>query len=97
VRDRKIIKQCMRQKRPLPEKITNMPELRLGLELYYVAFWDLSTCRPVGLGIGAIPWLAIRDYALAFEFDEEQAEYLFYCVRRMDNAFIEFHSKKKTE
>lgn len=84
-------------RKPVPEKISNAPELGFGLDLYYEAFWDLATCRPVGLGAGAIPWTAIRDYAIAFAFDEEQTEILFHCVRLMDNAYLDFYSKKKAD
>lgn len=86
----------MRQRKPLPEKIANAPELMLGLELYYSAFWDLTTCRQLGFGAaGAIPWSAIKDYAVAFDFDEEQAEDLFYFIRKMDNAYLEFYKPKE--
>lgn len=89
-----MIQQCVRRNKPLPKRIANAPELMLGLELYYDAFWDLATCRPIGLGAGSIPWSAIRDYALTFEFDEEQEDDLFYFIRAMDNAFLQFYNKK---
>ena len=69
----------------------------LGLELYYDAFWDLSTCRPNGMGAGPIPWNVIHDYGSTFTFDTEQMEDLFYLVRVMDNVFLAHHSKKKAE
>lgn len=82
-------------RRPLPKRIQDAPELQLGLELYWDAFWDLSTCRTSGFGAGPIPWLAVREYALTFEFDEEQMNDLFYLVRRMDNVYLEHHKKKQ--
>lgn len=93
--EQRLIKQCLKMRRPLPKKIQNAPELMLGLELYWNAFWDLSTCRASGLGAGPIPWLAVRDYALTFEFDEEQQEDLFYLVRLMDNEFLIHHQNKE--
>ena len=65
----------------------------LGLELYYDAFWELSTCRATGLALGPIPWSAIKDYAVTFGLDEAQEEDLFYLVRAVDNAFLSYHAK----
>jgi hypothetical protein len=84
----------MKRRQPLPKKIQEAPELALGLELYWDAFWDLSTCRPGGFGATAIPWLAIRDYGVTFEYDEEQMDDLFHFTRVMDNEFIQHHEKK---
>ena len=67
----------------------------MGLELYWDAFLDLSTCRPTGMGMGPIPWSAIRDYAVTFDFDVDQHEDLYHFIRVMDNAFIEHHRNKK--
>jgi len=80
---------------PLPQRIQNAPDLNLGLSLYFTAFWDLDTCRPVGFGYGPIPWSAVRDYALTFEFDEEQQEALFYLIRKLDNAYLQHQHKVK--
>jgi len=94
--EQRLIKQCLKMRRPLPDSIQNAPALELGLELYWDAFWDLSTCRPSGFGAGPIPWLAIRDYGLTFGFDDEQLEDLFYLVRVMDNAYLEHYKKKES-
>lgn len=95
--EQRIVKQCMRQRSPLPERIKNAPRLWLGLELYYDAFWELSTCRASGMAVMPIPWSAMRDYASTFGLDEAQEEDLFYLVRAMDNAYIEhFEKGKKT-
>lgn len=87
----------MRERMPLPKKIQNAPQLRLGLDLYYNAFWDLTSCRAVGWGLGPIPWVSIKDYGETFEFDEDQTESLFYFVRMMDNAFLDHHRTKETK
>lgn len=92
--EKRIIVQCMRERLPLPQKIQNAPALQHGLELYYGAFFDLSTCRQIGFGVSPIPWNVIEDYARTYEFDDEQTDDLFYFVRHMDHAFINHHSKK---
>lgn len=93
--EQRIIKQCMRARKPFPKAIQEAPHLAFGLELYWDAFWDLSTCRATGFGVGPIPWSAMRDYAVTFELDEEQQEDLYYLVRVMDNTFLDHHSEKK--
>jgi len=93
--EQKIIQQALRLRRPLPDEIKDAPELQFGLEIYWDAFWDLSTCRPSSFSVGAIPWSSIRDYGQTFEFDESQMETLFYVIRLMDNEFVKFHTPKK--
>jgi len=94
--EQRIIKQCMRARKPFPKSIQNAPRLFMGLELYWDAFWDLSTCRPAGMGAGPIPWSVIRDYAVTFELDQDQEEELYHHIRVMDNAFLEHHAKKES-
>jgi len=79
---------------PLPDRIAKAPDLHIGLELYYAAFWELDTCRPIGWGMGPIPWAAVKDYAQTFDLDEEQQESLFFLVRKMDNEYLKYMSKK---
>ena len=86
--EERIIKQCAKEGSPLPKRIADSPQIQLGLDLYYDAFWELTTCRPLGWGIGPIPWSSMRDYAQTFDFDEEQTSALFYYIRVMDNAYM---------
>lgn len=83
---------------PFPDKIQNAPELGLGLELYYGAFLDLNSCRPMGMGgVYPIPWTSIKEYATVYEFDEDQTEALFFLIRHMDKAFIEHSDKQQSK
>lgn len=80
---------------PLPERIANAPELYLGLELYYRAFLDLTSCRGQGYGTeGPISWLSIKDYADAQELDLDQRDDLFYHIQHMDLAYLKHKSEK---
>jgi len=72
----------------LPPAIRDAPELRMGLELYYGAFWDLSTCRPLGMSEGPISWLSIDAYATARGLDAEQRDDLHHHIRAMDRAYL---------
>lgn len=79
----------------MPQAIAGAPQLIPGMELYYNAFFDLSSSRNQGMGIGRIPWTAIKDYGDCWGLSEEQMEDLFYFVRAMDNVYLEHYSKKK--
>lgn len=79
---------------PLPSRIANAPELDIGLELFYVAFFDLHSCRQIGFSAGPIPWTAIRDYANEHNIFGDQREDLFYYVQMMDKAYLEWQSKE---
>lgn len=62
-----------------------------GFEFYLDAFRELSTTRPVGLDIGAIPFTAIADYFRIYElrdFDD-----FIYIIRRMDYTFRELNAE----
>jgi hypothetical protein len=84
-----IIKQCLRDNKPFPKKIQDAPELQLGLFMYWGAFWDLDTCRPVADGVfHPIPWYAIDHWATVNELSEDQRECLHFIIRAMDNEFI---------
>lgn len=87
----------MRERLPLPRRIQDAPELHLGLEIYYDAFFDLHTCRPVGMGLGSIPWSVMKDYALTWGLDEDQMVDLFYYVRAMDKAYLDWVAKKEAK
>ena len=90
-----IAEQCYRQKLDLPEKILNAPELRLGLEMYWDAYGDLSSDRPASFGgVLPIPYMRIVEYARMQEFSTDQTEDILYLVRKMDDAFRKWHEKK---
>lgn len=92
-----IVEQCARQKLPLPKKIRDAPELHLGLEFYFSAFFDLTTCRPGGMGMYPIPWKEILRYGLFFQLSFDQMEDLFFFMRRMDEAWITYFEKKQNK
>ena len=79
---------------PLPDFLLNAPELQTGLQLFLQAFFDLDTERSHSMGIVLIPWRSIKDYAVAYEFDREQTEDLFYLIRAMDIAHTNKLQKK---
>lgn len=93
--EKKIIEQCARERRPLPDAIANAPDLWLGLDLFYMAFTDLTSCRSFSTGgPGPIPWSAIQIYCDAYEIKGEQREDVFYHVQHLDTAYLEWAAKK---
>lgn len=83
-----IVKQAIRAGQPIPTRIANAPELHVGLELFLNAFFDLDTERQAGFSIGPIPWSKIKEYAVAYGFDNDLTEELFYFVKALDNAHM---------
>jgi hypothetical protein len=86
VHHQSVARQALRSGQPVPESILNAPELQIGLQLYLQAFLDLDSERTQGLS--PIPWLSIRHYGQAYEFDERQTEDLFYFVKKLDIAHM---------
>jgi hypothetical protein len=90
--EKTIIEQCIRQRRPLPDALANAPELFFGLELYYIAFLEISTSR---VAAGApVSWLSTSQYADALRLSDEQREDLFFFVSKMDEAYLNYQETK---
>jgi len=80
---------------PLPEKIANAPELKLGLEIFYVAFMELTTCRAFGgMGEGPISWLTIHQYCTINKIKGEQREDMMYFISNLDAKYLEYKAEK---
>lgn len=92
--EERLLRQAYARGGKLPRALAEAPELRLGLELYYLAYNELHSCRSWSFGAGPIPWSATKDYAVANRLDEEQTEDLLYYVSKMDQAYIEYASEK---
>lgn len=95
--EQQIIAQAMRMGRPIPDRIRNAPELFMGLDLYLDAFFDLDSERSHGLGLTPIPWTSIKQYAEAWEFDEEQTHDLFFFIKKMDQAHLDRLERKSKQ
>lgn len=85
----------MREGLPLPDRIQNAPELLPGLELYWLAFMELTDSRTIGMGLGPIPWKVVHDYCVAYDLDEEQREAMHHHIRELDAAYLEHQRSKK--
>lgn len=83
---------------PVPEFIRNAPVLLPGLDLFYEAFQELSTCRPyMGFeGVpGPIPWTAVESYGAAKGFEGDDQDYLEKMIRGLDDEFLIYTREKQ--
>lgn len=53
---------------------------------WYEDFWQLSTERQIGMGVGPIPASAISQHVAGWS--EEDAEVFEFCIRRMDEVYL---------
>lgn len=72
----------------LPEKWRNIPEPDPQYQWVFSAFFDLSTCRQVGMGVGPIPWTAIQQYVTTYFLDDDQAYFLKRVVYGLDKVYL---------
>lgn len=79
---------------PLPPKIQNAPELQVGLEFYYAAFLELTSCRFLGFGEGPISYLSIQNYCEIHEVEGEQRDDLVYHIQQMDAAYLKWRASQ---
>lgn len=91
----KLVQMCEREGQPLPARIANKPELLLGLELFYISFLNLTSCRQQGYNTeGPISWLSIAEYCKVQGIIGDQREDLIYHVQQMDSAYLEYKTAK---
>lgn len=71
---------------PIPDHLTP-PEILPGADAWLADFWELSTDRQIGMGVGPIPAGSIARHTAGWPCDE--AEMFRRCVRAMDRAYLE--------
>lgn len=90
-----IVDQASKMGQPIPEAIKNAPQLLPGLEFYFKAFFELSTCRSIGMDIGPVPYTAISEYANRHGMNNDVFPILLTFIRGMDNAYIKWQESKR--
>lgn len=78
----------------MPKWLIEKPEILIGLEWYYRAFTDLSTCRSYGMSEGPIPWLAVNEYAIRHRMTHQEFDDLWEVVRKLDAVYIKERAGK---
>jgi hypothetical protein len=70
----------------------NRPRLLPGLEFYWEAFHDLSSCRVMG---GAIPWSALDRWAEREEVEGDDFRRLSRLVSAMDAEYLRIREEER--
>lgn len=84
-----------RAQEELPAVMADAPYLHESLEFHYRAFWQLSTCRQIGMAVGPIPWQAVNDYALRHGIWDADFEHFEACIEGMDAAYLKWQEAKQ--
>ena len=79
----------------IPASLLDEPQLLPGLVLYYEAFWELSSDRQSGFGIGPIPYTSIMMYCRDWDMDDDMTVTFRALIRKMDAHFIKWNVAKE--
>ena len=82
---------------PVPKTIADAPVLEDAYQVnIHAAFWKLSTCRSIGMGVGAIPWDSIDRWAIRHGYSDDEIEYetFVYLIQQLDEEFLEYQNAK---
>lgn len=75
--------------------LENRPHLLPGLSLYFTAYRDLSYDRPVGMGVGNIPWSSIIKWCQINNIcDINDIDTVIRYIRKMEQVDIDLSKKK---
>lgn len=64
------------------------------MEIFYLAFADLSTCRQLGQAEGPIPWNLVEEWCDRNGIEGEQRDDLKYYVGQMDNVYLKHRANE---
>jgi len=94
--EKQILDQARRSKTPIPQAILDKPELSVGLELYYMAFWDLMSDRSAGMnGAGMIHYVSMSKWMDDYGFTDRDERHRFKRVlHRLDINYLEYERGK---
>lgn len=75
-----------------------MPEVPEHYRTYQTAFWDLSTERPVGMGLGPLPLSIIKRYVTEdMGLSGEAHAFAVDVLRAVDNGYLTMRNEKPGE
>lgn len=87
-RDSFSVEAAAEKGRELPQWFLEEPVMQGADSFYMRAFWDLSSCRNIGMSTGPIPWNIIVTYGERYGLDEDTLETFIYVMRSMDREFL---------
>lgn len=65
------------------------------LSFAWSAWWELHTDRPIGMGVGPIPFSAIDRYADRYGVESDAFEALRQLIRAMEGAYFAWRKKRE--
>lgn len=74
----------MQNERLITEARAKEPPLDYAMARCLDAWQDLSTCRPIGMAVGPIPWTAIVAWCEFHELDREITAVVVHVIRTLD-------------
>jgi len=77
----------------LPMPWRDIPDVAPKDLWFLEAFGELSTCRAIGMDLGALPWTAIVQYVDRQKIEAE-ADFIL-MMRMLDSAFLKFVSDQR--
>jgi len=79
-----------------PPQFYDQPEIMPGSQFYWDAFGDLGSDRQFGMGIGPIPYSAIRRYADSWDIVSRDEFAFFYgIIRSLDAEYMKLANAPK--
>lgn len=76
--------------------LSERPALNHWQAFAYRAFVELHSCRSFGMGLGPIPWTAVRAWASEHGVsDPDEFAELLFLVTACDTLFLEHESKSR--
>lgn len=89
----KIVASRTEAGRPIADHLI-APEWPIDCEHVVAAFNTLFADRDVGMGLGPIPWTAIRQYADYLGLRDGEFSDFTFLLRQMDDEFISIKSEE---
>ena len=84
-----MVKAFIARKQPVPSSLLEGAKVDESNRFYLTAFYDLSTCRSVGMDIGNIPWRDVILYANEKGLSGEFREFFICVIMNLDIKYLE--------
>jgi hypothetical protein len=78
---------------PVPDPINDRPELMLGLQFYWYAFWELSSDRQIGMSEGPIPWSSMDRWCRRHGINGDEFDRFILMMKHMDSEYMKHRAK----
>ena len=83
--------------RSVPEGFLNQPSIAPQNLFLWDAFWELSSERQMGMGLGPIPYRALRSYADDGGIVGDHFDLFRSVIRQLDGEYLARQSPKNSD